>query len=334
VNKNLLIRNHVECDKQRFGGFILSGKIVAITLNPSIDKTIAIDHLVPYGLNRVKNYRLDPGGKGINVARVLKNFGANVIVSGLNAGENGKLLMKFLEKARIDSDFLQIEGETRTNLKIFDESVNKMTEINESGFFIDSEIQASFKMKFQSLMRETDIVVLCGSLPPGVPLDFYAECIEIAKKQGVKTLLDADGEALQKGLGAIPYAVKPNIHELEMLIGRKCTNNDDVIQAAKKLINKGVEIVIVSMGSDGAIVADKNEVFKVDSWNIPVKSTVGAGDSMVGALAYSVQREASLFDIAKITTAAGTITASKAGTEICGLDETLGSLANVIVHKI
>lgn len=309
-------------------------KIAVIALNPSIDKTIAIEKFNPYGLNRVKDSRLDPGGKGINVARVLKNFGSDLMVSGLIAGENGKRLLQFLKNADIDSDFLQIEGETRTNIKIFDEATNKITEINESGCFIDKAVQKNFIQKFSELLKSVGIVVLSGSLPPGVPADFYAQCIEIAKSQAVKVLLDADGEALQKGIEAIPFAIKPNIHELEVLIGRHCKNNRDIADAAAELIQKGIEIVIVSMGPEGALVADRTDIYKVDSWDIPIKGTVGAGDSMVAALAYSIVKGSSLFDIAKITTAAGTITASKPGTEICAFEEVLNSLDNVTVVKI
>lgn len=313
---------------------MLDGKIAAIALNPSVDKTITLEKLVPYGLNRVKSARLDPGGKGVNVARVLKSFGADVTVSGIIAGNNGALLKEFLDKAGIENDFLCVPGETRTNFKVFDETAGKMTEINESGIPADEKIQSEFKGKFREIMHKISMVVLSGSLPPEVPSSFYAECIEIAKAGGVKTLLDADGEALQKGIKAVPYAVKPNIHELEALIGKKCSGISDVAAAAHELIDTGIEIVIVSMGPDGALVAGKNETYKVDSWDIPVKSTVGAGDSMVGSLAYSLLKSDSLYDIALITTAAGTITASKAGTEICTKKEVLDNLSNVTVHRI
>lgn len=312
----------------------MGGKVVAVTLNPSIDKTISIEKLNPYGLNRVLSSRLDPGGKGINVARVLNNFGADVTVSGLIAGEQGKLLMGFLDEAGINYDFMKINGETRTNLKIIDKSVNKTTEVNETGFFVSEEVLENFKMKFKGILEQTSIVVLSGSLPPGIPSTFYSDCIKLAKSKGVKTLLDADGDALLEGLKAVPYAIKPNIHELELLFGSKFNSKMDVVNAIQKLIQRGTEIVIVSMGPDGAIVADKNEVYKVDSWDIEVKSPIGAGDSMVGSLAYSLLRNDTLFDIAKITTAAGTITASKAGTEICTLKEVLSSLENVTVTKI
>ena len=312
----------------------MSGKVIAVTLNPSIDKTIAIEQLVPYGLNRVISSRTDPGGKGVNVARALKNFGVDVTVCGLIAGEQGKLLLDYLKSAGISADFLEFAGETRINLKVIDQSVNKTTEINESGFYVTSEALASFQQKFESSIKQADIAVLSGSLPPGVPKDFYAQCISIAKAAGVKPLLDADGSALAEGIKAVPFAVKPNLHELELLSGHKLSTGSEVVDAAERLIQTGIRIVIVSMGPDGAIVADQNEVFKVDSWDVEVKSATGAGDSMVASLAYSILQKASLFDIAKITTAAGTITASKEGTQICTLNEVLQSLQYVAVTGI
>jgi 1-phosphofructokinase len=312
----------------------MKDKVITITLNPSIDKTITVEKLTPYGLNRAISTRMDPGGKGINVARVLKNFGVDVMVSGLIAGDQGKLLKNYLKKSEIYTDFMETSGETRTNLKIIDESVNKTTEINESGFYVSHDDLMTFKRKFQSLLKDASIVVISGSVPPGVPSDFYAECISIAKTEGVKTLLDADGDTLTEGLKAVPYAIKPNIHELELLGGCTFSNIKDIVNAVQKLIEEGIEIAIVSMGPDGAIVANQHDVYKVDSWDVKVKSAVGAGDSMVGALAYSIVRNDSLFDIAKITTAAGTITATKAGTEICTLNEVLSSIKNVVVTKI
>ncbi|QAT50790.1 1-phosphofructokinase [Caproiciproducens sp. NJN-50] len=308
--------------------------ILTVAMNPSIDKTITIEKLNPFGLNRVLDSRADPGGKGINVAKALKNFGVNVTVTGLIAGDQGKLLLNALKKDAISADFLEISGETRTNLKIFDSSVKKTTEINETGFFVSEKVLSCFQQKFAAFLENTGIVVLSGSLPPGVPADFYSGCISAAKAAGVKTLLDADGLALKEGIEAIPYAVKPNLHELEMLQGRKFNFKEEVAEAAANLIRTGIEIVIVSMGADGAVVANREETFKVDSWNICVKSATGSGDSMVAALAYSILNRSSLYDIAKITTAAGSITASKEGTQICTRDEVLQSLEKVTVTSI
>lgn len=309
-------------------------KVIAVTLNPCIDKTMTIDRLIPYGLNRVIAARTDPGGKGINVAKVLKSFGTNVMVTGLIAGNQGKLLLDYMTGAEIPADLIQTPGETRTNLKIFDQSANKITEINEAGFHVTPEILNSFRHKFKALVKESDIVVLSGSLPPGVPEDFYAECVLTAKAAGAKCILDADAGALAQGVKAVPFAVKPNIHELERLCGHSLSGRDEVAKAAEKLIETGISIVIVSMGADGAIIADRNEVYQAIPWKIEEKSATGAGDSMVAALAYSILTKKSLYEIARITTAAGTVTASKEGTQTCTLDEVLRSLENVTVTRL
>ncbi len=309
-------------------------KIVTVTLNPSVDKTITVDGWTQFGLNRALRTRVDAGGKGINVAKVLKDFGANVLVTGLIAGNQGAFLLNRLKEAEIAQDFLEIAGETRTNLKIFDESVHKMTELNETGFSVTAEALAEYQQRFQQAMEQTAVVVLSGSLPPGVPKQFYAECITLAKANGVKAILDADGAALAAGIQAVPYAVKPNLHELEMLTGKQFTSKAAVAAAARELIQTGISVVIVSMGADGAVVVGREEAYQVDSWHIPVKSATGAGDSMVAALAYSLVHQASLYDIAKITTAAGTITASKEGTQTCTLTEVQQSLQFVAVNTL
>jgi 1-phosphofructokinase len=307
----------------------MNGKVITVALNPSIDKTIHLNKLVPYGLNRVKGLRIDPGGKGINVGRVLKSFGVDVTVTGLLAGRQGEALLEHLSACGIEADFMQIAGETRTNLKIVDESVGKITEINEQGFYVSQDDMESFLLKLDNLSCEAEILILSGSLPPGIPVDFYATCTRIAKNNGAKVLIDAEGAVLFEGLKATPYAVKPNLQEMGTLFHAEFNSIRQVAEAARKLIDGGVEIVIVSMGPEGAVYVTKDEIIKADSWNIPVKSTVGAGDAMVGALAHSILKGNSLEEIARITTAAGTITVSKEGTQFCNLEE-----VEALKHKV
>jgi 1-phosphofructokinase len=309
-------------------------KVITVTMNPSIDKTVELNQLIPYGLNRAKSSRLDPGGKGINVGRILQNFGVDVTATGLIAGNQGKALLDQLDACGLDHDFLQVEGETRTNLKVIDESVNKVTEINEQGFLVTEEQAEEFLGKLEIMSAEAEIVILSGSLPPGISIDYYARCIRIAKSKGAKVLLDAEGPALLEGLNAVPFAVKPNQQELGTLFHTEFNNIGQVAEAATKLADKGVEIVIVSLGPEGGVFANRNEIFKADSWDIPVKSTVGGGDAMVGALAYSMLRGDSLYDAARFATAAGTVTVSKAGTQFCNLDEVQGSVGKVFIRDI
>lgn len=312
----------------------MSRKVITVTMNPSIDKTVEISELIPYGLNRVKSIRQDPGGKGINVGRVLQNFGVDVIATGLIAGHQGKALQDELDACGLLHDFMPVEGETRTNLKIVDESIGKVTEVNEPGFFVTPEQADTFLRKLADMSEEAEIVILSGSLPPGITIDYYAKCISVLKSRGVKVLLDADGPALLEGINAVPYAIKPNLQELGTLFHSEFNNISHVAEAAVKLTEKGVEIVIVSLGPEGGVFVSKDGIFKADSWDIPVKSTVGGGDAMVGALAYSMIRGDSLYDTARFATAAGTITVSKAGTQFCSFKEVQETVGKVFIRDI
>jgi 1-phosphofructokinase len=298
-------------------------RVLTVTLNPAIDKTIEIDRFYVGELNRVNKMRLDPGGKGINVAKVLHEFGVNVEASGLIAGYQGDYLAEAVKQMGIATNFLKIPGETRTNLKIFDTTSTITTEINEIGFFVDEKHIADYKKMLTEQLKDAEILVLSGSIPEGISTSIYKELIEIANQMGVKTILDADGQPLIEGIAAKPFAIKPNIHELERVFGRALADTQQITDAVSALIDGGIGIVIVSMGAKGAIVMDKNERLIVEPYPVERKSTVGAGDSMVGALAYSLINKLTLKEIAAWTTAAAAITVSKIGTQVCTFNEVL-----------
>jgi len=308
--------------------------IITVTLNPALDKTVTIQRLDVGGLNRVQSVRLDPGGKGITVARVLNGFGVNVEATGLIAGSQGQRLLENLAAEKINADFLTIKGETRTNLKIVDASNNITTEINEAGFEVAARSMDAFKEKLSTLLNKASYLVLSGSLPPQVDSTIYRELIGMANNKGVKTILDADGKALLEGIQAAPFAIKPNIHELEELAGYKMANDQDIIRAARKILAQGIEIIIVSMGSQGAIIMDKQETYRVRTSPIIPGSTVGAGDSMVAMLVYSRLNQYSLAETAQRVTAAGAVTASKPGTQVCLPVEVEHFLKYIQVEKI
>ena len=311
----------------------MSSYVVTVTLNPALDKTVTIGKFNLGGLNRVTDLRIDAGGKGINVAKVLNRFETGVVATGLIAGAQGEILLSLLEKEKIEAQFLKISGDTRTNLKIVEEATNVTTEVNEAGFYVSSEELNRFKEKLSSLLENASFFVLSGSLPGGVEEDIYSHLIQLARSKGVKTILDADGSALEAGVKAAPYAVKPNLHELEKLSGRKMSDTRDIVQAAKTLQEQGVEIVAVSMGAEGALIMDRKEVLRVKTFPITPMSTVAAGDSMVAALVFSFLNGYPLKKTAKLITAAGTITASKPGTQVCSLEEVLQSIEDVQIEE-
>lgn len=307
----------------------MNSSVVTVTLNPALDKTVTIHGLQFGGLNRVQQMRLDPGGKGINVAKVLNQFGVSVTATGFIAGSQGRFLLKQLEQQQIKTDFLEIQGETRTNLKIYDELAKITTEINEPGFTVHPEDLQVYRQKLLILFHHASVLVVGGSLPPGVPEDIYREYIQMANELGVKTILDADGVSFQEGIKGKPFAIKPNRFELEQWVGHELKTESEVVAAGKQLLKTGVSIVVVSMGAEGSIVMNEHEAFRVHPFPITPKSTVGAGDSMVAALVYSLLNGKSLKDTAVWATTAGTVSASKSGTQVCTLPEVQQSVSRV-----
>ncbi len=310
------------------------GRIVTVTLNPAIDKTVTVEQFEYGGLNRIKEQRTDAGGKGINVAKVLRTFDVQVSAIGIAAGYQGQIVRDKLKQLDIHADFLEAAGDTRVNLKMVDESTKRTTELNEPGFYTDAALLERFQRQFSSSVAGASLVVLAGSLPPGAPPDYYRTLTRLAREQGAHTLLDADSEALAAGIDAAPLAIKPNIHELEALIGRKLDTMSDTIAAARTLMERGIRYVLVSMGAEGSLLVGKHEAVRASPFPITPMSTVGAGDSMVAALAYSLLTGKSFEDMAKWTSAAGTVTASKPGTEVCSLSEVQESIDRVSISRL
>lgn len=308
-----------------------SAAVVTVTLNPALDKTVTVEGFTAGSLNRVQEVRLDPGGKGVNVARVLKNFGVSVLATGFIAGMQGKLLLKALEDEGITTAFVSVPGETRTNLKVVDLATRQTTEINEPGFVVDSARMQTFYQLLDSVLEQTAYLILGGSLPQGAAAGTYRELISRAKAKGVKVVLDADGEALRAGLAAQPFAVKPNLAELENLLGRSLQDTEAIIAAGRQLLEQGVELAVISRGSKGAVVLNREEVIVTEPFPIVPQSTVGAGDTMVAALVYALLQQKPLAETAAWATAAGTIAASKAGTQVCTREEVEANLARVKV---
>ena len=308
--------------------------ILTVTLNPAVDKTVTVENFSLGELNRIKTIRSDAGGKGINVAKVLQRFSVPVTAWGLQAGYEGKIILKKLRQEGIPSYFIEAEGETRTNLKVVDERTKQTTELNEAGFTPSNALLEEFVRRFESKLDGVAIVALGGSLPPGTPTDYYRRLIEIANRKGIRTILDADGEALALGIEAVPFALKPNIHELETLCDTTFETEEQIVIAAQTLVSKGICYVLVSMGSKGSILVSEREVIRAKPFPITPISTVGAGDSMVAAMAYCLLHHKSLEEMARWTSAAGTVTASKFGTEVCTFDEVHNKLTLVEIILI
>ncbi|KPV56678.1 phosphofructokinase [Paenibacillus sp. A3] len=312
----------------------MSSKVLTVTLNPALDKTVTIEEFVSGGLNRIKAWRTDAGGKGINVAKALKHFSVDVASWGLTAGHQGKIITEQLAGLNIPSFFIETEGETRTNLKVYVECTKETTEFNEAGFTVDRKSLHEFIERYTDAVRNVSVVVLGGSLPPGAPDDTYKTLIEIANRAGARTVLDADGEPFTHGIEAVPYAIKPNIHELESLFKETFQSDTEIVSAARRLTGKGIAYVSVSLGAEGSILVSETEAVRAKPFPIVPLSTVGAGDSMVAALVYCLLEGKLLEEMARWTSAAGTVTASKPGTEVCTLAEVEEKVSKVTIWPL
>lgn len=252
--------------------------IYTCTLNPAIDYFLQVDHFKAGELNHVKADRKMPGGKGINVSRVLKHLGLTSKCLGFIGGFTGEFITGKLAEEGIEADFVPVDGDTRINVKLKSDTE---TEINGVAPQItDAQLDALFAKLAK--LTDKDILVLSGSVPGTLPVTIYKDMIEKVSGSGVKVIADTSGEAFKKVVTAKPFLVKPNHHELGEYFGVTVESFDDVKKYGKKLVDGGIEHVIVSMGGKGAIYIDKDEYLFAPPAKGELKNSVGAGDSLVG----------------------------------------------------
>ncbi len=308
--------------------------IITVTLNPALDKTVEIPDFSLDAVNRITAMRTDPGGKGLNVSKVIAKLGGTSTVVGVLGGTTGRRIADAMDALGIACQFTFVEGETRTNLKVIDPARHTNTDLNEPGLTVDQETLDHMRDALVAAIRPGDIVVLSGSLPKGAPADTYGSWTAACRTAGARVFLDADGEPLAHGLAAKPYLAKPNNHELSRLTGRALETADDLLAAARTLIADGVERVVVSMGGDGALFVSANRAYRAEGLRVPVGSTVGAGDSMVAALAYAAEQgmaDADTVRLAVATSAANVMCSGSQAAERSAVDELL---PHVVFHEI
>lgn len=289
--------------------------IYTVTLNPAIDKTVVIADFCAGSVNRVASVREDAGGKGINVSKCLKQLGADTVAAMILAGETGKRLTTMLQA--LDIPMLQVtaDGDNRTNLKIIDPVKGENTDINEPGPRIDSAVLEQMKNKLGHSVGKGDIVVLSGSLPKGVDTGLYADWIRYFQQLGACVYLDADGEPMQKGIAATPYMIKPNDHELAALVGKAALSREQMLQEGQRLLEAGIEEIVISLGGEGALFISREGCYHAPAQPVEVKSTVGAGDSVVAAMAYGQDKKLSREEKIRLSVAIGAASVMQTGTQ-------------------
>ncbi len=287
--------------------------IVTVTPNPVLDHTLSVPTIAFDTVMRAMAVRDDWGGKGFNVSRVLLALGVPNTALGFIGGMTGQRLAAGLASLGIATDFVTIAGETRTNIIITETTTGHYIKVNESGPTVRPDEIAQFMDKVRQRAAPGDIWTLCGSLPPGVPDDFYAQLGEILRPRGVRVLLDAGGAALRLGVEARPFLVKPNAEEAAAFVGHPVTNRDDALRAARVFLERGVTQVALSLGADGLLLATGEvTVFAVPP-AVPVKNVTGAGDALLAGLVYALERGDLLAEQARWGVAAGTASAMHEG---------------------
>jgi len=308
--------------------------ICTVTLNPAYDKTVKVKDLIPHEVNKILEVRFDPGGKGINVSRVVHELGYPTKALGIIGGDTGLYIKSHLEKKGIQTGFVEIDQPTRTNLTIIDIGDPPATELNEPGPLIDESILLDVEKTILDALRESKFFVMAGSLPRGCPADTYCRLIDLVKRRGAISILDTRDEALSEGIKAKPYMIKPNKQEASDLLGKEVKTIDDVVNACVEFYTQGIKIVVISLGKEGAVMCCKDGVFKATPPPIKVESAVGAGDSLVGGLCVGILKGMNLPDAFRLGVASGTATATTPGTALCKKEVVESFFNRVEIEKV
>jgi 6-phosphofructokinase 2 len=291
--------------------------IFTLTMNPTIDMSTNVDLVVAERKLRCSELRREPGGGGINVSRAIKRLGGDSKAVYTAGGWLGDLLQKLLDEEGLDHRPFKIRGMTRENLIVFEESTKRQFRFGMPGPTMLEEEWTPILDEL-SRMEGLDYIVASGSLSPGLPTDFYARVAQIAKDLGAKAIVDSSGEPLRRAASAGVYLLKPNIPELRELAGEELREEGDLERAAMAIVDRGdAELVVVSLGAGGALVAYAGGVERLRSPTVPIQSRVGAGDSMVAGIVLSLARGKSIGEAVRFGVAAGSAAVMTQGTELC-----------------
>jgi len=308
--------------------------IATVTLNPSLDEIVTVEGLVVDEANRWTSLRRDPGGKGINVSRVIHELGGETIAYGFIGGINGGTLKHLLQQQGVPFDFTPIKGEIRSNFIITDLKTRRQTRIDAPGPHISKDELGKLIAKITRIKPKPDFLVFAGSVPPGVPIDIYRQLIEKAKKNGIKTVLDSDEQWLKEGIRAKPNVIKPNVHEAEELLETHLRDQAAIVEAVKALVNRSIDVVAISRGKYGLIVANGGEILKVTPPQVEIRSTIGAGDSAIAGLVLKLSQGYEIEEASRWAAAAGTAAALTPGTELCRREDVEKLLPQVKVERL
>ncbi len=295
-------------------------KIVTLTVNPALDKSAHFSGLVPEHKIRCQAPLYDAGGGGINVSKAVSRLGGTSLAVIASGGPSGEMIKEILNKELIPFHSIETKNWTRESFVAVDDNTNSQYRFNFPGTSITDAEKNKITQAVEEL--ESDFLVISGSLREGLPVNFYQEIAEIAKKSNTKLIVDTAGEEFKKVLETGVYLIKPNVGELAKLIGVERLEMEEVNHAAKQIIEKGgAEIVVVSLGPQGAVLVTKDSCDYVPAPNVAKKSTVGAGDSMVGGMVWALSQNKNLKEVIRWGVACGSAATMNEGTQLFKLED-------------
>jgi 1-phosphofructokinase family hexose kinase len=308
-------------------------RVVTVTINPAIDQTVAIPNFAAGIVNRVQSSQLDPGGKGINVASFLADFGQPATVTGFLGADNDEIFRRLFVQKGIEDRCVRIAGQTRIGVKISDEAQRQTTDINFPGQAPSpADIERLFAV-LRELAPTHDWFVLSGSIPAGVSAGIYAEMVRTLAVK--KVVLDTSGEGFRQALDAGPWLIKPNVDELGECVGQRLDSTAAILRVAQALRQRHhIACVVVSMGKEGAIFVEGEEMILAAPPPVEVKSTVGAGDAMVAGIVAGKIRGLSLTECARLATAFSMTAISHIGSGLPSIEAVQSARERVTVREL
>ena len=308
--------------------------IITLTLNPCIDHTIEVDGLETGGTNRIKKVKKEIGGKGINVSTALIQLGYETQALIFTHEREMLSVENELHRRGIACESIIVPGELRTNLKVYNREEKEMTEFNESGSTVPEVAADQMIGLIETNLKDTNVLVVCGSVPPGVSSDYYCRIVEMANKAGVLTILDADNALFAEALKAKPTLIKPNRGELERYLGRKADSEEEIIDAAAELVKSGIPYVCVSVGADGAYLMCEKGAYHTKGAEIEVRGVQGAGDSLVAGFAIGLSEGRTPEESLKLAVACANGSLTYEGTGMCRKEDVERLIGQIEIRRI
>ncbi|USD62607.1 1-phosphofructokinase [Vibrio sp. SCSIO 43140] len=311
----------------------VTNKVVTITLNPALDLTGSLDTLNKGSVSLVNQGSLHAAGKGVNVAKVLSDLGADVTVTGFLGTDNQELFCQLFADMGAQDRFVRVAGSTRINVKLVEVN-GDVSDINFPGVEVNTDAIDAFEQTLNELMKEHDYFVFAGSLPRGITPEQCAVWIELLQENGKRVLFDSSRDALAKGLDSKPWLIKPNDEELSQFVGRHLTTQEQCLEAAESLSDKGIANIVVSMGAEGVLWLENGEWLQAKPPRMSIVSTVGAGDTLVAGLCWGHMQSKPKTELLSFATALSALAVSQVGVGVSDVNEVLSLQQKIELQKL